>query len=125
MRLTKQQTQQFIDEGYLIIRGAVPEVLVRAARKAINHSLGEEGMDPAKMTSYRALTYTPELRDQPPILDLFHMTPLRQIAEQLLGDDKVRNVGGGQIGLRFPQAFNAEIKQPNGHLDGIGSGNNG
>jgi hypothetical protein len=125
MRLTRQQTQSFIDDGYLIIRGAVPDVLVRTARKAINHSLGEEGMDPAKMVSYRSLTYTPELRDQPPILDLYHMTPLKQIAEQLLGEGKVANVGGGQIGLRFPQAFDADIKQANGHLDGIGSGTNG
>jgi hypothetical protein len=44
MRLTVPQRKSFIENGYIHLPGVVPPIMVREARRAINHSLGEEGM---------------------------------------------------------------------------------
>ena len=45
MQLTRQQKLQFHRDGYLIIPGAVRLSMVDRALRAINHSLGEQGMN--------------------------------------------------------------------------------
>ena len=42
--LTSAQKRQFATAGYLKIPGVVPQVLVDAARRAVNHSIGHVGL---------------------------------------------------------------------------------
>ncbi|MCZ6634660.1 MAG: hypothetical protein O7G87_14750, partial [bacterium] len=39
--LTRRQTQTFYDEGFLKLEGVIPKLMVDAARKAINHRMGQ------------------------------------------------------------------------------------
>ena len=106
MQMTQAQKQQFFDEGYLLVPGAVPELMAEQARKAINHKMGSH-----IFTQGRA----PGLSDQPVITDLFNKTPLWGLSESVVGEGKLVAPGSGNVRLRFPD----ENERPltNGHLD--------
>ena len=46
MELTKSQKRFFYEEGYLKVSGAVPRVMVDAARQAINAEIGKGNTNP-------------------------------------------------------------------------------
>lgn len=126
-QLTTQQQQTFLADGFLVLPKAVPDAMVTAARQAINHNLGQVGMDPAKMTYYRSLSYCNEIQREQVITDLFNRTSANEYAKCLLGQDNVTPVDQVQIALRFPAATNPKEAAPafGGHMDGLGSGSNG
>ena len=101
MQLTYAQKLEFYKKGYVRIPGVVPTVMVDAAVKAINHSFGN-GIDPAKMITFQAQTFCPELRQAPEIIDLYNRTPVKALAESMIGAGKVSPVARGQIAVRFP-----------------------
>ncbi|MBV9867635.1 MAG: phytanoyl-CoA dioxygenase family protein [Abitibacteriaceae bacterium] len=123
MKLSYAQKQEFIEKGYVKVPGVVPRAMVHEAFRAINHSVGQ-GMNVEDMTKFRAQSYCPEVTRTPAITDLFNKTPALPLAESLIGEDKIKPVGGGQIALRFPT-----LKDPPGepvpHLDGMYSPTNG
>ena len=41
--LSAAQKRFFYEEGYIKIPGAVPQIMVEAARHAMNHSIGSAG----------------------------------------------------------------------------------
>src|SRR4051794_12279256 len=88
-------------DGYVQVRAVVPPVRVAAALRAINRSLGEQGMPPERLREMRSRTYCPELIKDPAILDLYATTPARAVVASALG--RVRTPGEAQIALRFPQ----------------------
>jgi hypothetical protein len=116
--LTPDQGRALVDEGYLLVPGLVPRPRVDAALRAINHSLGEQGIAKDALWTMRAQTFCPELADAPEILDLFRATPLRALAEAAIGVGRVRAPSTGQIALRFPQAV-AAPRDPHPHIDGM------
>jgi hypothetical protein len=123
--LTRAQKRQFVEDGYLQIPGAIPKVLVDAARRAVNHSIGYVGLggeDPAKS---RSAFFCAELLDAPVILDLFHKSPVVPIAESLMGEGNVLPVKTAKPYPRFPLPLGQEPPELRGHLDGIGNGSNG
>jgi Phytanoyl-CoA dioxygenase (PhyH) len=119
--LTPAQQRALVDEGYLLVPGLVARDRVRAALKAINHSLGEEGIPKDELWTLRAQTFCPELVSAPPILDLYRATGLRTLAESAIGAGRVRAPTTGQIALRFPQtrADGAAPRDPYPHIDGM------
>lgn len=123
--LSPNQRRRFHDDGYLILPGAVPEAAVRRARRAINHSLGEEGMAKEDLPRMRAQSYCGELRSDAAILELVTRTSVWASVESLMGEGAVQEPTGGQIALRFPSAPGSDPGPPRGHLDGLGSGANG
>ena len=123
--LTREQKLTFIKEGYLHIPGAVPQVLVEAARRAINHSIGHVGMGGENMANNRSAFFCAELLDAPVILDLYHKSPIIPIAESLMGVDNVLPVTRAKPYPRFPLSLGEDPPPPRGHLDGIGNGSNG
>jgi hypothetical protein len=125
MQLTRQQKLEFYENGYLKIPGVAPQIMVDAAKHAINHSLGEEGMNKDELPILRAQSYCKEIRNSAAITDLVNRTPMIAIVESMFGEGNVLPVKGGQIALRFPRAPYAERGEPRGHLDGLGSGTNG
>ena len=123
--LSRKQKLEFHENGYISIPGVVPQLMVDAARQEINHSIGAVGMNEGDLERYRAQSYCDEIRNAPAIVDLFSKTPIRQLSESLMGEGNVQIPNSGQIALRFPGPLHVDPNEPNGHLDGLGSGKNG
>jgi hypothetical protein len=123
MELSYLQKREFVEQGFVHVPGVVPRVMVDAAVRAINSSLGE-GMDPELMVKFRSQSYCPELQRTPVITELLTATPAWSLAESLVGEGKIRPTTAGQIALRFPTMANpAGPARP--HLDGMHSPHNG
>lgn len=125
MELTRRQKHTFYEEGYLVIRGVVPQIMVETALHAINYSLGSEGMNKEELPILRSRSYCREIQNHPAITDLFNRSPIFSLAESLVGEGNLLPCGAGQIALRFPGPLYAEPGEPRGHLDGLGTGLNG
>jgi hypothetical protein len=124
MNLTQEQKQEFYERGILKLPGIVPQELVLRARRAINAYLGQNGIDPSELPRYRAQSYCPGLGSDPVITDLYNASPLKTVAESLIGEGKVKPVGGGQIALRFPSTDETP-RAPGPHIDGMYTPTNG
>ncbi|MEZ4863125.1 MAG: phytanoyl-CoA dioxygenase family protein [Caldilineaceae bacterium] len=123
MQLTHAQKTEFYHNGYVKIPGVVPRLMVDAAVRAINSSVGQ-GIDPAQVHIYQSRSFCPELQREAVITDLYNKTPALALAESLIGPGKVKPVGAGQIALRFP-TLQDPPNPPRPHLDGMHSPNNG
>ena len=120
MTLTAAQERALVDEGYLLVPGLVSRERVEAALRAINHSLGEQGIAKDALWTMRAQTFCPELVSAAPILGLYAETGLRALAEAAIGAGKVRAPTTGQIALRFPQApGEGTARESHPHIDGM------
>ncbi len=123
MELNEEQKQAFYRDGFVKLPGAVSRDLVDAARKAINASFGSEGIDPARLPTFRAQSYCTELQTQPVITDLMNKSNALRLAESAIGPGQVAPVTRGQIALRFPTF--EPLKPPGVHLDGFYTPTNG
>lgn len=123
--LTASQKRTFIEEGYLKIPGVVPKVLIDAARRAVNHSIGTVGESGEDLARSRSAFFCAELLQAPVILDLFNKSPIIEIAESLMGEGNVQPVESAKPYPRFPLPLGEDPPEPRGHLDGIGNGFNG
>jgi hypothetical protein len=123
MELTHIQKLALFERGYVKVPGVVPRLMVDAALRAINHSVGE-GMNVDEMVRFRAQSYCPELTKTPVITDLINRTPALELAESVIGVGKIRPVGGGQIALRFP-GMQDPPPSARPHLDGMYTPTNG
>lgn len=123
MKITHAQKLELYEKGFVQIPSAVPGVMVDAAVKAINHSFGK-GIDPAKMIDFQARSFCPELRQAPVITDLYNQTPVKALAESMIGVGKVNPVTAGQIAVRFP-LLDDPPPALSPHLDGRYSPHNG
>jgi Phytanoyl-CoA dioxygenase (PhyH) len=123
MELSLAQKQALHRDGFVKLPGAVPRNLVDAARKAINVSLGEQGIDPAQLTTFRAQSYCPELQGAPAITDLVNSSTVWSYAESAIGSRQIRGLTRGQIALRFPSM--EPLRPPHPHLDGMYTPSNG
>ena len=61
MELSHFQKRFFFENGYVLVPGVVPQVMVDEAVRSINHSVGQ-GMDPEKMVTFRSQSFCPELQ---------------------------------------------------------------
>lgn len=118
MQLREAEKRALRADGYLLVPDLVPRARVEAALRAINHSLGEQGIPRDQLWTLRAQSFCPELVSAPPILDLYAATPLGALAEAALGAGNLAPPGAGQIALRFPQAI-VEPRDPYPHIDGM------
>ena len=123
--LSLAQKRQFCEEGYLVVPGVVPKVLIDEALRAVNHSIGVIGLGGEDMENNRSAFHCAELLEAPVILDLFNKSPIIEIAEELMGKGNVLPVAKAKPYPRFPLAPGEDAPEPRGHLDGIGSGTNG
>lgn len=124
MQLSEAQKQEIYQEGFTVLRDAVPRPLIDAALRTINQSLGSRGMHPDKLPSMRAQTYCPEINDTAAITDLFNRSSLFSLCESALGEGNVPHMQSGQIALRFPNSESVMHLGPP-HLDGVAAANNG
>jgi hypothetical protein len=117
--LDSSARQNIVDDGYTVLRNAVPRDLVDEALHAVNASLGQRGIDPAMLDKYRATTYCPELTEAAPITDLLRRTAAWDAGQELIGRDRVRAPGPAQIGLRFPLPPGSGPFPLQPHIDGM------
>ncbi|HXG23743.1 MAG TPA: phytanoyl-CoA dioxygenase family protein [Chthonomonadales bacterium] len=123
MQLSYFQKLAFYQKGYVQVPSVVPRIMVDAALRAINHSIGE-GIPAEQLATIRSQSYAKELQQTPVITDLFNRTPAFPLAESLIGEGKICSVSGGQIALRFPSMQDPPGK-PSPHLDGMHTPYNG
>lgn len=123
MQLSHFQKRFFYDHGYVHVPGVVPQIMVDAALRAINHSIGQ-GMPADQMHIIRQQSYAREVATQPVITDIFARTPAFQLAESLIGTGRFHAPGSGQIALRFPSMQDPPAP-PQPHLDGMYTPYNG
>ena len=123
MELSHAQRKAIFENGFVRVPGVVPRVMVDAALRAINASVGQ-GMNVEEMTTFRSQTFCPEITRTPPITDLLNRTPAWELAESAIGPGQIQPVGYGQIGLRFP-GLQDPPGPPRPHLDGMYSPHNG
>lgn len=125
MQLSPVEMRDFYRDGYTVVRGAVAKVQIDAARKAVNHSLGYEGLPPEDLPRMRSQSYCSSIRDASVITNVFNGSPLSPLVESMLGAGNLLPVNQGQIALRFPAGSPQTSRVFTGHMDGIGSGING
>ncbi|MGF1449026.1 MAG: phytanoyl-CoA dioxygenase family protein [Opitutales bacterium] len=123
MQLTPDQKRQFVEQGFLRLPGVIPPERVEAARKLVNHHLGQ-GFDAEQRAIFAAQSYFPELREHPDIKGLMEETPAYGLAEQLTAPGELLPVWRGQMALRFPM-LEPSTKVLGGHIDGTPSPTNG
>ncbi|HZC27856.1 MAG TPA: hypothetical protein VE287_12585 [Actinopolymorphaceae bacterium] len=123
MQLTQTQKSSLYENGLVKLPGIVPAAYVNAALRAVNGSLGSEGIHPDRLVTFRSQSYCPELQRSPAITDLLHASPLWSLAEDAIGVGQISPVGAGQIALRFPT--DGEPHEPHAHIDGMYTPHNG
>jgi hypothetical protein len=123
MQLTVGQKRNLYRDGFVLLPGAVPRGLVDTALRAINASLGDAGIDPAQLTTFRARSYCPELQSSSAITDLIQAPDVWSLAESAIGPGQIKPVDSGQIALRFPSTEPTGAPHP--HLDGMYTPTNG
>ena len=123
--LSLAQKREFHEQGYLRVAGAVPKVMIDAALRAVNHSIGSVGLGGEDMENNRSAFFCAELLEAPVILDLYNRTPVIDIAEELMGKGNVLPVVTAKPYPRFPLPPGEDAPEPRGHIDGIGNGTNG
>ena len=101
MTLSDSQKQEFIENGFVVIRNAVPAEFMNKAVHAINHALGE-GIRSADEPSMQDGRYFPGLTTSPAITNLVNATGLHSMAESVIGKGTLPLTEYGQIALRFP-----------------------
>ena len=106
MQMTKAQKQQFFEEGYVLVRGAVPKLMADQARRAINYHMRYRVMQQGR---------NPGLSNEPVIADLFNKSPLWGLCESVVGEGKLIPPQGGNVKLNFPDAEERPLTR--GHLD--------
>jgi hypothetical protein len=121
--VSPDQRRALREEGYALFPGAVATDLREAALRAINGSIGNEGLPRDRLPGFRARTFTPELVASPAIVDLYARSPLSALAQSVIGQGRVKAPGEGQIALRFPTPGPASPAVP--HIDGIFTPGNG
>ena len=71
--LTQKQKLEFYENGYIKVPGVVPKLMIDAARKMINHSIGAVGLHEGDLEKFRAQSYCNEIRNIPN-LSLIHIS---------------------------------------------------
>ncbi len=124
MQLNQAQKADFRRDGFLHLPGAISQDQLENALHTIYHRLGQ-GVPVEELHVWQKQSFFPELQTQPVITDLFNNSILRPTLQDLMGAENVAPAKGGQLALRFPRELGAPIGQPQPHLDGIYSPDNG
>ena len=106
MEFTTEQKKAFYEDGYVIFKGAVPDVMVKQARKAIHIHMKDNVL---------AQGQNPGLSDHPDITDLYNKTPIAPHSETLVGPGNLAPTRSAAIKLNFPRE--EENWTVRGHLD--------
>jgi len=119
--LDPDQQQSLREQGFLHLRGVIAPDLIRRALRAINHDLSR-GIDAARLPTFHAQTFCPDITATPAITDLFERSGARTLVESATG--ALKPVTSAQIALRWPRLEEA-TGVGRAHIDGLYSPTNG
>lgn len=105
MNLSHSQKQQLVDQGFVVVPGVIPPIMIEQALKMINHSLGQ----------------SPDWKEHsadPAISQLFNQTPAKTLIDSLIGEEMYHPIRGAQIAPRYPSYIDPP-PAPHPHLDGM------
>lgn len=105
MRFADDQINALREEGYVVLRGVVPDEHIVAAKRFINRSLGEgRTFAPSESPDGRVLAHLQHSVEVPAISNVFNQSDILPLAESLLGSVDLVRSERVQVALRFPQA---------------------
>ena len=121
--MAASEKQQFRDDGFLQLKGVVPQALVDNALRHINERILQEG---AVTAVNDRVAFCHDMVGHDAITALMHRTPLFGLCEDLLGKGMVQDVRAGQIALRAPSSHlvatpGVPLPTP-WHVDGLENG---
>eukprot|EP01036_Dinobryon_divergens_P029993 gene29993-39175_t len=139
--LPSNEIRQFRQQGFLVIRGAVSQDLIRKAKRAILSDIGRHGIPPDRIREFNAQSFVPDLRNDPmkshSLSDVFKASTVPLVLAALL-DDKPSSTlrfpwesegHAPQVALRFPSHPDDDSYQPPSisgpHIDGVPTPDNG
>jgi hypothetical protein len=100
------------EDGFMVLRGAVPPHAVATALRRLNLAIRREGLTPAEIEACQFATFFPHLRWEPEIWGA-----LPEAAAELLGWQEGDRWGDPQILLRFPDEPQDWVLEP--HVDSL------
>jgi hypothetical protein len=128
--LNEGQKASFVEDGFLVLRDAVPPSIVSRARREVLSDIGTFGYDPNKAAEYRGSSFCPTLKNDKlrmsSLLECYTHSTLSLAVQCLLRDVKpVEFVN--QIALQYPSSLldTSPLVASGVHIDGIASSNNG
>ena len=113
--LTREDRSSFAQHGYLVLRGAIPEPRIGAARATIAAAL-EADESIGALRRCLASTFVPSIAQHADILAL--LDPARAAIAELFGVPEAPHPGSAQIALRFPERDRVDARH-GFHLDGF------
>lgn len=121
MQLTPAQKTHLREHGFVQLPGIVPRRLIDGALRSVNIALSGGSTelcsgDPDPTGISKAVD---ALQGTPPINDLVLRSPLKAVAEDLLGEVNWHVKPKGWLVLRYPRPDTDPPKRPNYHIDGI------
>jgi hypothetical protein len=121
--LSEEEKLRFLQDGYITVRGVVPQQLVTAALRVINNCIGYGGSTIAPDTTGKT-DLAGGITNDPDVLSLFYNSAVSTYAQLLLGTGRVAPVRAAQIALRYPTLWGApaSIGGRQYHIDGVGRG---
>ena len=123
--LTSADKAFFKENGYLVVKDALSEELVRNAQDALWEGIEADREDP--QTWIGAGPRSPARGSHPAISATLHQSPLAAMMGELVGEDKLNlnpNNGPGPA-LVYPSGDEPGAVPSNGHLDGYYTPTNG
>jgi ectoine hydroxylase-related dioxygenase (phytanoyl-CoA dioxygenase family) len=105
MELTYLQKQHLLEQGYVVVPGVIPKILIERALKWINHSIGNA----AEWKNHTG---------EPAIVDLFNRTPVKTLIDSLIGEEMYYPIKSAQVAPRYP-VYADPAPAPHPHLDGL------
>ena len=118
MKLSVAQKRRLARDGFVVVPGVVPRERVDAALREINHRLGNNE-HPGKDSYADSVDYLSEYVSSPSIMDLMNSSPLRGLADSLLGANRVERCTQAQVALRFPSKADDAPAKISIHVDGL------
>jgi hypothetical protein len=119
--LTSEQKHEFYENGFLKLDNVIPKPMIDAAKKAINHLLGQITEGNVNVAKEGRGKVWKQLANGSVITDLVNKSPVLQLCESLMGKGNVQAVEDSQIALRYPTMEENPVideRDPlKGHLD--------
>lgn len=127
-KLTREQLIAFRDDGFIVVRGAIPQGVVQNALRVINRAIADGKHGPNAtfsdgLKSDGTGRFPQEVRSHPDVVALFRLSRAFGYVDDLLGRGAYHIPNGCQVALRYPLPKNrqrpAVLPRSRWHIDGM------
>jgi len=127
-KLSARELRDFKDNGYIVVKNAIPSQVLEDAIRAINRAIaggqhgGREGLVRDGLASDQNGLFDESVRSSPEVRALFRNSKVWRICECILGKNQVVPPNAGQVALRYPlekQQVPNQLPRDRWHVDGM------